>query len=57
MSSWVFFEYVKKNQMKIKSTTLQFPQQIRGRKEEESDQMKEHDDEIIRIHTTHDDGC
>ena len=43
--------------MKIKSTTLQFPQQIRGRKEEESDQMKEHDDEIIRIHTTHDDGC
>ena len=43
--------------MKTKFTTLQFPQQIRGRKEEESDQMKEHDDEIIRIHTTHDDGC
>ena len=45
------------NQMKTKSTTLQFPQQIKGRKEGESDQMKEHDDEIIRIHTTHDDGC
>ena len=43
--------------MKTKSTTLQFPQQIKERKEGESDQMKEHDDEIIRIHTTHDDGC
>ena len=33
------------------------PSTDKRKKRRESDQMKEHDDEIIRIHTTHDDGC
>ena len=30
---------------------------MKEEEEKEKNQMREHDDEIVRIHTTHDDGC
>ncbi len=43
--------------MKNKSILHQSPHKIKEEEEKEKNQMREHDDEIVRIHTTHDDGC